>query len=114
MVNILRRVQKAPSLIRWWLLFLCTLGLAGCQREGITVYLAPKDTPPPQTAMPESQQEVAARSRPRSQITWKLPQGWKEGTPNEISLASFRIFGKDGKDAEVSITELGNLSGKEA
>jgi hypothetical protein len=114
MVNVLRRVRKAPSLIRWWLLFLCVLGLAGCQRKEITVYLAPKDTPPPQTATAESHQDVAARSRPRPQITWKLPQGWKEGTPNEISLASFRIFGKDGKDAEVSITELSNLSGKEA
>jgi len=54
------------------------------------------------------------RSRPHPQLTWKLPQGWKVIEGNEISLAGFTIPGPNGKDAEVSITQLADLSGKEA
>jgi hypothetical protein len=90
------------------LLFALALLGAGCKRETIVVYTAPKDPEPPQ-------QIADTREIPKAppQLTWTLPEGWKVGTPSEVSLASFRVFGAGGKDADVSITRLGNLAGRE-
>ncbi len=87
--------------------------LAGCGREEIRVYNAPKDEPPPPAAEP-TPRATEARARPRPQLAWKLPEGWREGAPSQINVAAFSIPGADGKQAEVSIAELANLSGKEA
>ncbi len=55
----------------------------------------------------------AARPPVPPQVTWTLPEGWKQGAASEISLASFHIYGSDGKDADVSITRLANFAGRE-
>jgi hypothetical protein len=92
-------------------LLLSALALAGCRREEIREYTEPKDTPVPQLA-DNSESQGTPPARPV--ITWHLPQGWKEGVPNEISFASFRVPGANGAEADVSITRLGNLEGREA
>ncbi len=90
--------------------------LLGCQREEIKVYNAPKDEPPRQpmadnnpTANPHD-----AENRPRHQLGWKLPEGWKETGADGINQATFLIPGSDGKNAEVGIAQLSDLSGKDA
>lgn len=54
------------------------------------------------------------RSRPHPQLSWNLPEGWKVIEANTVSLAGFIIPGSNGKEADVSITQLTDLSGKEA
>jgi hypothetical protein len=95
---------------------LFVLALCGCQKEEIRVYTAPKDGPEPvaqaDQQAPEPESPHAQRARP--QVTWKLPQGWREDGANSMSLANFTIPGPAGKEASVSITQLGNLTGKDA
>ena len=91
---------------------------AGCQREQIRVYTAPKDAP---------RREEMARNpheghihgeggdavpRPRPQLSWKLPRGWVEGKPGQMSVATFSIH-QGNQEAEVSVTPLGKLVGRE-
>jgi hypothetical protein len=54
------------------------------------------------------------KSKPRPQLGWKLPAGWKEAAPNDVSLANFIVAGPEGKEAQLSITQLANLSGRDA
>ena len=103
------------------------LGLAlavstGCRREEIRVYVAPKDPPPPEMAAHsphdghnhEHGEERPTRPRPRPKISYALPAGWQEDAPGPMSAASFSITNAAGKEAEISITPLGMLAGREA
>ncbi len=88
--------------------------LAGCGREEISVYTAPKDAPPSPVARADEQTPPAnATATAPPQVGWKLPQGWKETGPDGISLENFDVPGQNNQLARVSLTQLGNLSGKE-
>jgi hypothetical protein len=82
--------------------------LGGCGREEIRVYTAPKDSPAPSTA---------TRTRPRTQSLplpeWTLPAGWREVGPRQMSVANFAVAGNSGQEAEVSITPLPLMAGRE-
>jgi len=84
--------------------------LAGCRKPFIRVYLAPKDTPAavPPTSHPET--PAAAASKP--QLSYTLPAGWAETTPNSVNLAAFTIKNGDA-EASVAITPLPKLAGRE-
>jgi hypothetical protein len=88
------------------------LGFSGCTKSGIRVYLAPKETAAaPETATPEPHGATAPKAPPK--LSYTLPAGWEEATPNSVSLAAFRI--KSGNaEANVNITPLPNLAGREA
>ena len=97
---------------RWVGAFLLFL-LAGCGRENIRVYTVPKEKP----ATPRMAQKTGT-VKPRPQISWKLPQGWREirhdkTRPDQMSLASFSITGPSGQEAQVAITPLTVLAGRE-
>jgi len=83
--------------------------LGGCGREEIRVYTAPKDPPAPSTAM---------RVRPRTMSLptpeWRLPAGWRELGPGQMSVASFDVGGNSGQEAQVSITPLPLMAGRES
>jgi hypothetical protein len=95
------------------LLSLFALVFIGCRREEIQVYQAPKDAPPAPVAEAAHAAARETKSRPRPQLSWKLPQGWKEAAPSQISLANFTIAGPKDQQAQVGITELANFSGKD-
>jgi len=67
-------------------------GLSGCRKPFVRVYLAPKDSTAP--------------------ITYKVPPGWEEATPNSVSLVAFSIR-SGAAEASVAITPLPNLAGRE-
>ena len=114
-MNILPFAPRDSSLRRWGIFCFVAALLAGCEREEIRVYTAPKDVPVSQSAQAESSPHgTEPEARPRPQLSWKLPQGWKEAAPNEVSLANFDIPGAAGGRAQVSITQLGNFAGREA
>jgi hypothetical protein len=83
------------------------LALVGCGREEIQVYTVPKDKPAAPLAATHAH-------TPRPQVSWTLPAGWKETGPGQMSVASFAITGADGKEAQVTITPLARLAGRDA
>ena len=94
------------------LLLLLLIWVAGCGRNEITTYTVVKDAPPPAAAPAHAGRETAA-ARPRPQLAWTLPKGWQELGPGQMSLASFSIPAADGSATQVSITQLGRLSGRD-
>jgi hypothetical protein len=107
--------------------------VAGCQREQIKVYRVAKDqNPPPQTApaLPTDSPNpipppghpdisVAATAMPAAsrstqpQLTWQTPADWTEVPPSEMRLASFKVSGQDGKQADVSVVPLPGMPGSD-
>jgi hypothetical protein len=83
--------------------------LAGCKKEEIRVYHAPKEKTPVRAM---AQHPSTPRLRP--QVIWTLPKGWKEMGPGQMSVASFAITGPGGQEAQVTITPLTQLAGREA
>ncbi|HEY0550332.1 MAG TPA: hypothetical protein VGF13_12085 [Verrucomicrobiae bacterium] len=106
--------MKSPRII---VLAACVSALAGCRREEIRVYTAPKDPPPRQEAAHgpndghDHGDEVAARPRP--QLSWKLPEGWRESPPGRMSVATFSIA-SGAQEAQVTVTPLPMLGGRDA
>jgi hypothetical protein len=58
---------------------------------------------------------MAARPSPpeRPELTYKVPAGWSEAAPNQVSVANFTIVGSDGKTANASIAPLPPLGNRE-
>ncbi len=67
---------------------LCFAVLSGCKREGIRVYLAPKDISGP------------------AHLRYKVPQGWTELEAGGMRMARFSTPAKVGSDMDVSIIAL--------
>jgi hypothetical protein len=89
--------------------------LAGCGRNETQVYQVAKESgqgqvPQGQAAgmMPPGHLDTGSRL---PKLQWKLPAGWEEGSPGEMRAASFRVAGKDGKAADVSVIPLPGLAG---
>ena len=126
----IKKLRSAAG--RWfsqpvWLLIPLLL-VTGCQRDQIKVYRVAKEQnqPQPQTApalpadspnssLPPGHPDissaaaaslpVASESTP-SQLIWKTPDGWTEVPPSEMRVASFKIQGQNGKQADVSVISL--------
>jgi len=46
-----------------------------------------------------------------ARLTWTTPAGWTEVTPSEMRVASFKVAGANGKQADVSVIPLGAVAG---
>jgi hypothetical protein len=87
------------------------LVLAGCGRNDIQVYkLSKEQTPQQPSGMPPGHPDVGGGA-PRLQ--WKLPPGWQEVAPGEMRVASFKVTGENGKQADVSVVPLPGLAGRD-
>lgn len=116
------RISPASAL----LLSVPALLLTSCKEPEVRVYLAPKDaTPAPHGAPghvhnpndPNDRDEEPAPAkqpeRPKPKIAYTLPPGWTDAPPGQVSLAAFAIKG-DGAEANVNVTPLPDLRGREA
>jgi len=88
--------------------------LVGCGQHGIEVYRTAKEP----AAAPEQAQAPAGlpaghpdTANPAPTLEWKLPAGWQEVPAGEMRVASFRVPGKDGKQADVSVIPLPGMAG---
>src|SRR6185369_7861311 len=72
--------------------FLLAALLAGCGREEIHVYKAPKEQPV---------------------IRASLPEGWEELPGDQMRVGNFAVHGKGGEKAQVTIIPLPGLAGRE-
>lgn len=103
------------------------LALGACERERIEVYTAPKDMPVAAAAEQHSPDDghdhshdghahasdPHASARPQlPKLSWTLPAGWQEAPAGQMSAATFLIKSDQG-EANVTITPLPNLAGKE-
>ena len=124
---------------RAWLLPVLTpllfLPVAGCHRDEVKVYRVAKDQnqPQPQSApalptdspnptLPPGHPDIssapaapgfAASASAQPQLTWQTPEGWTEVPPGEMRVASFKIQGQNGKQADVSVIPLPGLPGSD-
>jgi hypothetical protein len=82
----------------------------GCRRDEIQVYTVPKEAS-------EAVPAVARGSsvpRARPQLSWTLPKDWRETGPGQMSVAGFSIKGSGDDEAQVTITPLAKLAGRDA
>jgi len=97
-------------------LALVAAAIAGCRREQVRVYVAPKDAVAeahsPHDGHDHGPGETHAPARPRPEVTYKLPDGWREENAGRMSAAMFSIR-KDGQEAQVSVTPLPMLGGRD-
>jgi len=91
--------------------------LAGCGQGDIRVYRVAKEAPQPEQtaqadtgAVPAGHPDISGAS---PGLKWKLPAGWEEVPPGEMRVASFRVKGQNGKQADVSIVPLPGMAGGE-
>jgi hypothetical protein len=111
------------------------LPVAGCHRDEVKVYRVAKDQnqPQPQSApalptdspnptLPPGHPDIssapaapgfAASASAQPQLTWQTPEGWTEVPPGEMRVASFKIQGQNGKQADVSVIPLPGLPGSD-
>jgi hypothetical protein len=89
--------------------------LSGCGRNDIQVYRVAKEPAPAQNSapapMPPHGDEPADSGLPS--LRWKLPAGWEEVPPGEMRVASFRVAGKNGASADVSVVPLPGMAGSD-
>lgn len=103
--------------------FSLLLLVSGCGRDDVRSYQVAKKNPASQptpaslppghpdvgTAMPGGLPDAGVAMRPR--VTWKTPEGWSETAPGAMRVGSFKIKGKDDKQADVSIIPLAGAAG---
>ena len=134
MTDRIARLKNCAKSARWFLILpLLPLLAAGCQRDEVKVYHVAKDQDQPQQqsapalqadspspAMPPGHPDISsapamaaplASESAQSPLTWKTPDGWTEVPPSEMRLASFKLAGKDGKQADVSVIPLPGMAG---
>jgi hypothetical protein len=124
---------------RAWLLPVLTsllfLPVAGCHRDEVKTYRVAKDqnqtqpqsapamsTDSPNPTLPPGHPDIssasaapgfAASGSAQPQLTWKTPEGWTEVPSGEMRVASFKIQGQNGKQADVSVIPLPGLPGSD-
>lgn len=90
-----------------------TAGLtSGCGQDGIKAYTVPKEQPAEaaQAILPADHPDVATAAA-TPQLKWRTPDGWKELPAGEFRVASFKLTGADGKQADVSVIPLPGAAG---
>jgi hypothetical protein len=127
-----RRFNQRPQLLTVLtpLLFLLAVG---CHRDEIKVYRVAKDqdqpqqqtgpalpTDTPNPGLPPGHPDIssapaapfpAATGLPH--LTWTTPEGWTEVPAGEMRVASFKVTGSDGKQADVSVIPLPGMAGSD-
>ena len=88
---------------------------AGCQREGVKVYDAPKEPAKrsfdaaPNAAGGMGASAAAENARPV--VEWTLPTGWFDRKGDAMRIGSFAVTNQAGKSADISVIPLSGLAG---
>ena len=95
---------------------LLAAGLAGCGRNDVQVYRVSKEDSKPLAqeqagTMPPGHPDTGESVSPGLKYT--LPPSWQETSPGQMRVASFRVNGKDGKQADVGVVPLPGLMGRD-
>ena len=105
-------------MLRDWLGFtLLAFVLAGCGHDNVQVYRLSNDdsstaSPPPNTTAAAAAPKDNSAAQPG--LHWTLPSGWTEVAPGAMSIATFKVSGPNGAEAEVSVVPLPGAAGGDA
>ncbi len=105
---------RALRVNRTWPLLLIAAVLAGCGRDNVKVYRLSNDdsssaAPPPNATAAAPGQTENNSAQP--QLQWTLPAGWTKAAPGEMSIASFKVPGQGGTEADVTVVPLPGMAG---
>jgi hypothetical protein len=126
------RLNKAICVLS--VVTLVLLAATGCHRDDVKVYRIAKEqeqssqpaapalsTDSPNPKLPPGHPDISsipgggpASATGAPQLTWKTPDGWTEAPPTEMRLASFKVSGAGGKQADVSIVPLPGMAGTDS
>jgi len=100
---------------------------AGCHRDEVKVYrvgdsqnqmpaqAVPLTVDSSAQALPAVHPDIssapAAAGSADPQLTWTTPAGWTEVPPSQMRVASFKVSGANGKQADVSVIPLQGMAG---
>ena len=111
------RVAKAGwlSLLIFPLLLLAN----GCHRDDVKVYHVGDSqnqmSAPAVSALPAGHPDIssapAVAGPADPELTWTTPAGWTEVPAAQMRVASFKVSGANGKEADVSVIPLGGMAG---
>lgn len=99
--------------------------LSGCGRNDIQVYRVAKEGAPSLSAeaqpggLPAGHPDIGSAASGSNgasdtpNLKWTLPAGWEQVAPGEMRLASFRVKGETGKQADVGIFPLPGMAGRD-
>jgi hypothetical protein len=113
---------------------LVLLAATGCHRDDVKVYRIAKEqdqssqptapalsTDSPNPKLPPGHPDIStipgggpASATGAPQLTWKTPAAWTEVTPGEMRVASFKVSGAGGKQADVSVIPLPGMAGTDS
>jgi hypothetical protein len=89
---------------------------AGCDRNDVQVYRVAKDEGKPAqeqaNSLPAGHPAMGDAGAPPG-IKYTLPASWQESPPGQMRVASFRVTGKDGKQADVGVVPMPGLMGRD-
>jgi hypothetical protein len=109
-----RRVRKALAAV---MVAALVGAVAGCGRDEVAVYEAPKDTPPPRTpssADPHAQPGAdphQGMAMPAN-LQWETPEGWEAQPAGGMRLANYFVPASD-QTGQVSVVVLPQVVGKD-
>ncbi len=94
------------------ILFLAAWLSSGCGQDGVKAYNVPKEQPAQTTPEnPPADHPDVGTAAAASQLKWTTPDGWKELPAGEFRVGSFKVTGRDGKQADVSVIPLPGAAG---
>ena len=118
------------------LLAAALLAATGCQRDQVKTYRIAKDQDQPQAqaapalptdspnpGLPPGHPDISSLPAPAAPagdqsaapaLTWTTPAGWTEVPPSEMRVASFKVTGANGKQADVSVIPLPGMAGTDS
>ena len=121
---------------RWFLILPLLLLAAGCHRDEVKVYHVATDqeqqpqqaalalpTNSPSPTLPPGHPDISSvpttaapltSDSAQAPLTWTTPAGWTEVPPTEMRVASFKVPGANGKQADVSVVPLPGMAGTDA
>jgi len=97
-----------------WCGLLCVAAaLAGCGRNDSQVYRVAREPAAPKAVAPGLPAGHPETPGGPPRLQWKLPAGWQEVPPGQMRVASFRVGGTGGKQADVSVVPLPGQAGSD-
>jgi hypothetical protein len=86
----------------------------GCGRDDVRTYRVPKETTPQLATadLPTGHPDISGASSAPA-IAAKAPSDWQEAPLGQMRVASYRVKGKDGKTADMSVIPLAGMAGSD-
>lgn len=84
--------------------------IAGCGKDDIRVYQAPKDDPAAGVAAAPARPAAPAE---RPAAPWVVPDGWEEKPAAGMRVASYGVATADGRSADISVVAMSGDTGGE-